>query len=85
MAMGLSVHQARRQQRLDDGDWWQTAMLETGEVHIDHGPAFDCFIAIGWCACCTCSWCRERDEEIGAYLELLDDGECDDVAQAHRN
>jgi hypothetical protein len=61
-------------QQRDQGFWTEARVpSDTGEVHIAHGPAFNCFLGIGWCDCCTCSECREREESIGEYLDLLDD------------
>jgi hypothetical protein len=45
--------------KIDEG-WWTTVdvLPDTGEVHIAHGLAFECFLALDLCARCTCSYCQ---------------------------
>jgi hypothetical protein len=60
---GLADAAARltSEQRLDQGLWTTVDVWpETGEVHIAHGPAFECFLTLELCDCCTCSACESR-------------------------
>jgi hypothetical protein len=76
---GLADAAARltSEQRLSEGFWTTVDVLpENGEVHIAHGPAFDCFIGIGLCDCCTCTDCQESKASLPYCLDLvMSDGE----------
>jgi hypothetical protein len=50
--------------RRKTGHWTVVAVREGGEVHINHGPAFPCFLTLDWCDCCTCAQCREAGTTV---------------------
>ena len=61
-----------QQTKLDECYWTTVEVLsETGEVHIAHGPAFECFLTLGLCDCCTCGNCENRKTAIGTWRDLI--------------